>query len=123
MPSVRNSKKVRPISASGLLQSQTVSHVLEEIRPTTAPNIKSTTTSGFDPTFLTSRHHVPGTLTSSSIKGRQVHGGVPKFDLKTTRGRRASLSDLNTEKLKRPLTAASQKFRVKVSCKVKSIWK
>ena len=111
MPSIRNGKKVRPASASGLLQSKEVNHVLEELRPTTAPG-KSL--SGFDPTFLTSRHHIPGTLTSTSIKGRQVHGGIPEHDLKGVLGRRATLSDLDHEKIKRPLTAAGQKLSVKV---------
>lgn len=111
MPSIRNGKKVRPASASGLLQSIEVNHVLEELRPTTAPG-KSL--SGFDPTFLTSRHHIPGTLTSSSIKGRQVHGGIPEHDLKGVLGRRATLSDLDHDKIKRPLTAAGQKLNVKV---------
>jgi hypothetical protein len=108
---MKTSKKIRPSTASGLLQSQEVKHVLDELRPTTAP-VKVQT--GFDPTFLTSRHHIPGTLTSSSIKGRQVHGGIPEHDLKGVLGRRATLAELDHDKVKRPLTAAGQKLTQKV---------
>lgn len=108
---MKNNKKVRPSTASGLLQSKEVNHVLDELRPTTAPGKTQT---GFDPTFLTSRHHVPGTLTSSSIKGRQVHGGIPDHDLKGILGRRATLPELDDDKFKRPLTAAGQKLTQKV---------
>ena len=118
MPSMKNTKKVRPSTASGLLQSKDVNHVLDELRPATAPG---KTQAGFDPTFLTSRHHVPGTLTSSSIKGRQVHGGVPEHDLKGVLGRRATLSELDHNKVKRPLTAAGQKLTQKVRFKTLSI--
>ena len=122
MPSVRNGKKVRPVTASGVLQSREVTHVLDEFRPATAPGKtnKNTAKLGFDPTFLTSRHHVPGTLTSSTIKGRQVHGGIPEYDLKRNAGRRSSLSNLKPDKTKRPSTAAAgQKLRVKVRVKIR----
>ncbi|XP_028397733.1 WD repeat-containing protein 64-like [Dendronephthya gigantea] len=111
MPSMKHTKKVRPSTASGLLQSKEVSHVVDELRPTTAP-VK--TEVGFDPTFLTSRHHVPGTLTSSSVRGRQVHGGIPDHDLKGVLGRRATFSELDHDKIKRPLTAAGQKLTQKL---------
>lgn len=111
MISMKSSPKVRPSTAFGLLQSKEVGHVLDELRPNTAPG---KTQAGFEPTFLTSRHHVPGTLTSSSIKGRQVHGGLPAHDLKGLLGRRATLSELYHDKVKRPLTAAGQKLTQKV---------
>ncbi|XP_046853202.1 WD repeat-containing protein 64-like isoform X2 [Xenia sp. Carnegie-2017] len=112
MQSLKRKKiKVRPSSASGLLQSKDVQHLLDELRPVTAPGKSQI---GFDPTFLTSRHHVAGKSTSFSEKGRQVHGGIPQYDLKANVGRRATLCEVDLDKIQRPLTAAEQKLTKKL---------
>ena len=115
MPPGKTQRKVRPSTASGLLQSHEVANLFDEIRPVTAPGKNLF---GLEPTFVTSRHHVPGSGMPSHVMGRQVHGGLPTSDLKGLQGRRATLGGLedvaDREKPLRPSTAVSAGQQIKV---------
>ena len=121
MPSgkIESKRKFRPSTAPGVLQSQDVKDLLEDLRPQTAPGKNLL---GLDPTYITSRHHVPGAPVTSKFKGRQVHGGLPEHDYKgATQGRRgtlAGLEDFQKHELDhqpRPATAVNKAKAVKVS--------
>ena len=115
MPPGKTRKKVRPSTASGALESHASVDLLEELRPSTAPGKNLL---GLDPTYVTSRHHVPGVPITSKFRGRQVHGGIPENAVKPNRGRRATLGGLEDveehEKPKRPTTAVGLSKQVKV---------
>ena len=115
MPPGKSHRKVRPTTASGALESHEFVDLLEESRPFTAPGKNLL---GLDPTYVTSRHHVPGVPITSKVRGRQVFGGIPENDLKGTQGRRATLAGLEDvelhEKPKRPTTAVGVAKQVKV---------
>jgi hypothetical protein len=115
MPPLKAKKKIRPSTASGILQSYDITGILDDIRPVTAPD-KSPV--GLDPTFITSRHHVPGAPITSNFRGRQVHGGMPENDLKVGIARRATIAGFEEfeqhEQPKRPSTAAGLSKQLKV---------
>jgi len=117
MPPVKTQKKVRPSTASGALESHEFVDLLDEIRPATAPGKNLL---GLDPTYVTSRHHVPGVPITAKFRGRQIFGGIPENDLKGSQGRRATLGGLEDveehEKPKRPATAVGVSKQVKVNC-------
>ena len=106
---------MRPTTASGALESHEFLDLLDEWRLFTAPGKNLL---GLDPTYVTSRHHVPGVPITSKFRGRQVFGGIPENDLKGTQGRRATLAGLEDvelhEKPKRPTTAVGVTKQVKV---------
>ena len=118
--------KLRPSSASGIIQSHEVSHILDDIRPNTALGVKESLP-GLEPTFVTSQRlpgvgrPAPGNVVNR-VKGRQVHGGVDKHDLKNDNTRRATIgpSDNLTSLLKpsqkprRPITAGAKAGTMKV---------
>lgn len=115
---VVDKRKYRPSTAPGVLQSQDVKDLLEDLRPLTAPGKNLL---GLDPTYITSRHHVPGAPVTSKFKGRQVHGGLPEPDHKgTTKGRRGTLGGLEDiqkhelDRQRRPATAVNRAMAVKV---------
>lgn len=116
MPPGKTQKKVRPSTASGALESHEFVDLLDELRPSTAPGKNLL---GLDPTYVTSRHHVPGVPITSKFRGRQVFGGIPESDLKGTQGRRATLGGLEDveehEKPKRPTTAVGVAKQIKVN--------
>lgn len=116
MPPGKTQRKIRPSTASGILQSHEVTSILEELRPSTAPGKNLF---GLEPTFVTSRHHVPGALIPSQFRGRQVHGGIPPNDFKGNQGRRATLGGLEDvaehEKPNRPTTAVGAEKQIKVA--------
>lgn len=115
MPPGKSQKKARPSTASGALESHEFVDILDELRPSTAPGKNLL---GLDPTYVTSRHHVPGVPITSKFRGRQVFGGIPENDLKGAQGRRATLGGLEDveehEKPKRPTTAVGVAKQVKV---------
>lgn len=115
MPPLKALKKIRPSTASGVLQSNEITGILDDIRPVTAPD-KSVI--GLDPTFITSRHHVPGAPITSHVRGRQVHGGIPENDFKFGIARRATIAGFEEfekhEQPKRPSTAAGFSKQLKV---------
>ena len=115
MPPGKSQRKVRPSTASGALETHELVDLLDELRPATAPGKNLL---GLDPTYITSRHHVPGVPITSKLRGRQVFGGIPENDLKGTQGRRATLGGLEDveehEKPKRPSTAVGVFKQVKV---------
>ena len=125
MPLSRD-KKLRPSSASGIIQSHEVSHILDDIRPNTALGVKETLP-GLEPTYVTSQR-LPGIGRPSRsnvvnrVKGRQVHGGIEKHDLKNDKTRRATIgpsdnlaSLLKTSQMpKRPITAGAKAGTMKV---------
>jgi len=117
MPLVKTQKKVRPSTASGALESHEFVDLLEDLRPATAPGKNLL---GLDPTYVTSRHHVPGVPITSKFRGRQIFGGIPENDLKGAQGRRATLGGLEDveehEKPKRPATAVGVSKQIKVNC-------
>ena len=117
MPLVKTQKKIRPSTASGALESHEFVDLLDEFRPATAPGKNLL---GLDPTYVTSRHHVPGVPITSKFRGRQVFGGIPETDLKGSQGRRATLGGLEDveehEKPKRPTTAVGVSKQIKVNC-------
>ena len=104
-------RKVRPATASGILESSKVSHILDDFRPSTA-DVKAggKVKLGFEPTYLTSLSHAGDNFKPwGNRKGRQVHGGIDIKDLKE-QGRRATLGptqNLQTalSNLPRPHTA------------------
>ena len=116
MPPGKSQKKVRPSTASGALESHEFVDLLDELRPSTAPGKNLL---GLDPTYVTSRHHVPGVPITSKFKGRQVFGGIPENDFKGLQGRRATLGGLEDveehEKPKRPTTAIGVSKQIKVN--------
>lgn len=115
MPPGKSRRKIRPSTASGALETHELVDLLDELRPATAPGKNLL---GLDPTYITSRHHVPGVPITSKLRGRQVFGGIPENDLKGTQGRRATLGGLEDveehEKPKRPSTAVGVSKQVKV---------
>lgn len=115
MPPGKSQKGVRPSTASGALETHEFVDLLDELRPSTAPGKNLL---GLDPTYVTSRHHVPGVPITSKFRGRQVFGGIPENDLKGAQGRRATLGGLEDveehEKPKRPATAVGVSKQVKV---------
>lgn len=117
MPPVKTQKKVRPSTASGALESHEFVDLLDELRPATAPGKNLL---GLDPTYVTSRHHVPGVPITSKIRGRQIFGGIPENDFKGSQGRRATLGGVEDveehEKPKRPATAVGVSKQIKVNC-------
>lgn len=117
MPPGKTQKKVRPSTASGALESHEFVDLLDELRPATAPGKNLL---GLDPTYVTSRHHVPGVPITSKFRGRQIFGGIPENDLKGAQGRRATLGGLEDveehEKPKRPATAIGVSKQIKVNC-------
>lgn len=119
MPPGKSQRKVRPSTASGALESHEFVDLLDELRPSTAPGKNLL---GLDPTYVTSRHHVPGVPISSKFRGRQVFGGIPENDLKGIQGRRATLGGLEDveehEKPKRPTTAVSVAKQVKLEDRI-----
>ncbi|XP_015760745.1 PREDICTED: WD repeat-containing protein on Y chromosome-like [Acropora digitifera] len=119
MPSGKPHRKVRPATASGALESHEFVDLLDESRPFTAPGKNLL---GLDPTYVTSRHHVPGVPITSKFRGRQVFGGIPENDLKGTQGRRATLAGLEDvelhEKPKRPTTAVGVTKQVKLEDRI-----
>lgn len=112
-------KEYRPSTAPGILQSHDVKDLFEDVRPQT---VLGKNIVGLDPTYITSRHHVPGVPVTSKFKGRQVHGGLPDPDYRgATRERRgtlAGLEDIQKHELnrqRRPATAVHRAMAVKVS--------
>ena len=121
-------KTVRPSTASGIIQSYEVSHILDDIRPNTAlgVNVKEVLP-GLEPTYVTSQRP-PGTTgaggstTVNKMKGRQVHGGVDKNDLKHNRARRATIGPSenisaylgSSQRARRPITAGAKAGTMKV---------
>ncbi|KAK3718084.1 hypothetical protein QZH41_005718 [Actinostola sp. cb2023] len=114
MPPLKAPKKVRPSTASGILQSHDITTILDDIRPFTAPDKGPL---GLDPTFITSRHHVPGVPVTSQFRGRQVHGGIPENDFKLEHGRRATIAGFEElerhEQPKRPSTGVGLSKQLK----------
>lgn len=119
-------KKLRPSSASGIIQSYEVSHILDDIRPNTALGVKESLP-GLEPTYVTSQRlpgieRTPPKNVVNRIKGRQVHGGIDKHDLKNDSTRRATigpsdnLSSLlkTSQKSRRPITAGAKAGTMKV---------
>lgn len=119
MPPGKSQKKVRPSTASGALESHEFVDLLDELRPSTAPGKNLL---GLDPTYVTSRHHVPGVPITSKFKGRQVFGGIPENDFKGLQGRRATLGGLEDveehEKPKRPTTAIGVSKQIKLEDRI-----
>ncbi|XP_020902235.1 uncharacterized protein LOC110240756, partial [Exaiptasia diaphana] len=119
MPPLKSVKKVRPSTASGVLQSHETTSILDDIRPFTAPDKGPL---GLDPTFITSRHHVPGVPVTSNYKGRQVHGGIPEDNLKLEHGRRATIAGFEEvehhEQPKRPSTAVGLSKQLKLEDRI-----
>lgn len=115
MPPLKAAKKVRPSTASGVLQSHETTSILDDFRPFTAPDKGPL---GIDPTFITSRHHVPGVPVTSQFRGRQVHGGIPEDNLRLEHGRRATIAGCEEleqhEQPKRPSTAVGLSKQLKV---------
>ncbi len=115
-------KKIRPSTASGVIQSYEVSHILDDIRPSTAPGIKEVLP-GLEPTYVTAQRPINDAQggKANKIKGRQVHGGVDKNDLKHGQTRRATvgptdnLSAFMSSKIsRRPITAGTKAGTLKV---------
>jgi len=129
MPLSRN-RNLRPSSASGIIQSHEVSHILDDIRPNTALGVKESLP-GLEPTYVTSQR-LPGIGGTTQInvvnrvKGRQVHGGIEKKDLKNNTTRRATIgpSDNIAAFLKisqlprRPITAGAKAGTTKIEEKI-----
>ncbi|KAJ7393062.1 hypothetical protein OS493_008360 [Desmophyllum pertusum] len=119
MPPGKERKKVRPSTASGALESHEFVDLFDELRPSTAPGKNLL---GLDPTYVTSRHHVPGVPITSKFRGRQVFGGIPENDFKGTQGRRATLGGLEDveehEKPKRPTTAVGVSKQIKLEDRI-----
>lgn len=127
MPLPRDNK-LRPSSASGIIQSHEVSHILDDIRPNTALGLKEVLP-GLEPTYVTSQR-LPGIGKPSPsnvvnrVKGRQVHGGIDKNDLKNTSTRRATIGPSDnltsllktSQKSRRPITAGAKAGTMKVTC-------
>ena len=118
-------KNVRPSTASGIIQSHEVSHILDDIRPKTALGLNKESLPGLEPTYVTSQR-LPGTKKPGGggavnrVKGRQVHGGVDKHDLKNDSTRRATIGPTDTslltssQKIRRPITAGAKAGTMKV---------
>ena len=121
MPVMKEKKKLRPSTASGIIQSVEVKHILEDLRPSTAPGIKEPPP-GLEPTYVTSQRPIGvGATSANKLKGKQVHGGIDKNDLKGVHGRRATLGPTENLSLfnkqnqpKRPTTAVGHAKAVKV---------
>jgi len=116
-------KKIRPSTASGVIQTTKVAHILDDHRPSTAIGKTKESYLGLEPTFITAQHSNEGFSHENKYFGKQVHGGIDKHNLKDGYGRRATIGpgdnfELLTEKdqPKRPLTGAcksqSQKLKI-----------
>eukprot|EP00794_Sanderia_malayensis_P006938 gene6938-7717_t len=120
-------KKLRPSTASGIIQSYEVSHILDDIRPSTAPGVKEVLP-GLEPTYVTAQRPLNDYRSSQGnrIKGRQVHGGVDKYDLKhvntnrrATIGPTENLSNFPSSRIsKRPITAGTKAGTLKIEEKI-----
>ncbi len=117
-------RKLRPSTASGVIQSYEVSHILDDIRPSTAPGSKEPLP-GLEPTYVTAQRPVTNGRTGgvlNKVKGRQVHGGVDKNDLKNVKVRRATIGPtenlaafVSSKDSRRPITAGTKAGTLKVN--------
>lgn len=114
-------KKVRPSTASGIIQSSKVPHITDALRPTTAAaNVKEPVL-GLEPTYITAERHL-GLNINSRFTGKQVHGGVDENSLKDKNCRRETIGPTESisllhsvqDKLKRPVTAPLRSQGAKV---------
>lgn len=118
-------KKIRPSTASGVIQSYEITHILDDIRPSTVLGVKETLP-GLEPTYVTAQRPIgsarlgPGAVVNK-VKGRQVHGGIDKHDLKSGQARRATIGPTDNvaafasgNNSRRPITAGVKTGSVKV---------
>lgn len=114
-------KKVRPSTASGIIQSTRIPHILDELRPTTAIGNVKEPVLGLEPTYITAERRI-GLNLNSKYTGKQVHGGVDENSFKDKNCRRATIGPTENinllhsvqEKLQRPVTAPLRLQTVKV---------
>lgn len=122
MSSSYTRKKVRPATASGIIQSSTIPHILDDLRPHTVIGKTKEIVTGLEPTYITANKQIGNRLGfNSAYTGKQVHGGIDEESFKDKIGRRATLGavenlDLLTEdnQPKRPLTARNNLRSIKV---------
>jgi len=115
--SATNRRRVRPSTASGIIQSFRIPHILDDLRPNTAIGKKEPVL-GLEPTYITGDIQIGHKLINSKYTGKQVHGGVDENSLKDKNGRRATIGPTDNifqDKLLRPFTAPSSDTTVKVS--------
>ena len=109
-------RKVRPSTASGIIQSSRITNIVDDFRPNTSIGKKEPTL-GLEPTYITSDLQISHKLLNSKYTGKQVHGGVNENNLKNENGRRATIGptdDIFQEKIMRPFAAPSSVANVKV---------
>ena len=109
-------RKIRPSTASGIIQSSRLTNILDDLRPNTAIGTKEPTL-GLEPTYITADLQIGHKLLNSKYTGKQVHGGVNENNLKNETGRRATIGPTDNifkEKIIRPFTAPSSVSNVKV---------
>lgn len=83
-------KRVRPSTASGIIQSSRIPHILDDIRPNTAIGTKEQVL-GLEPTYITADRQIKNRHLNSKYTGKQVHGGVNEDTFKDKNGRRATI--------------------------------
>ncbi|XP_057313413.1 WD repeat-containing protein on Y chromosome-like isoform X1 [Hydractinia symbiolongicarpus] len=122
MSSSYTRKKVRPATASGIIQSSTIPHILDDLRPNTVIGKTKEVVTGLEPTYITANKQIGNRLGyNSAYTGKQVHGGIDEDSFKDKIGRRATLGavenlDLLTEdnQPKRPLTVRNNLHSIKI---------
>ena len=110
-------KRVRPSTASGLIQSSRIPHILDDIRPNTAIGGTKEPVLGLEPTYITGDLRIGHKLLNSKYTGKQVHGGVDERNLKSEHGRRNTIGPtdfVSEDKTLRPFTAPVSEASVKV---------
>ena len=113
-------KKVRPATASGILQTSAVPHILDEIRPNTVIEKTRKGFLGYEPTYLTAKHHPPAN--NYRYVGKQVHGGIDEKSIMSNDVRRNTIGPadnlelefIKTDIAKRPVTAFKKGRSIKV---------
>ena len=111
-------RRVRPSTASGIIQSSNIVNILDDLRPNTAIGKKQPSL-GLEPTYITADLQIGHKLLNSKYTGKQVHGGVDENNLRNENGRRATIGPTDNiflEKLTRPITAPNSLANVKVGC-------
>ncbi|XP_066918416.1 cilia- and flagella-associated protein 337-like isoform X1 [Clytia hemisphaerica] len=109
-------KRVRPSTASGLIQSSRIPHILDDIRPNTAIGAKEPVL-GLEPTYITADLRIGHKLLNSKYTGKQVHGGVDDRNLKSEHGRRNTIGPvdfISNDKTLRPFTAPISENSAKI---------
>ena len=95
--SMYNKKKVRPATAFGTLQTSAVPHILDEIRPNTAIEKTRERSLGYQPTYLTAKHHP--SANNYKYVGKQVHEGIDEKSIMSNDVRRNTIGPADNSEL------------------------